>query len=100
MIIINISGIPNEETEELLETKIDELMDENKNLSQQLHQIQNLSSIREAEVKNIEMTQIRKLDLIGEDVVKLDRLELKLDQLQETMDDFKIKGFFDNQLAI
>merc|ERR1712126_125722 len=64
--------------------KIDELMDENKNLSQQLNRIQNLSSIREAEVKNIELTQAMNLE-------KLDRLELKLDHLQETMDDFKIK---------
>ena len=93
IIEIDIPGIPNEETEELLETKIDELMDENKNLSQQLNLIQNLSSIREAEVKNIEMTQAMNLE-------KLDRLELKLDHLQETMDDFKIKGLFDNQLEI
>ena len=83
--MINTTGIPNEETEELLETKIDELMDENENLSQQLHQIQNLSSVREAEVKNIEMSQAINLE-------KLDRLELKLDHLQETMDGFEIKG--------
>ena len=57
MIELDIPGIPNEETERLLETKIDELMDENKNLSQQLHRIQNLSSIREVEVRNIRMTQ-------------------------------------------
>ena len=43
MVEIDIPGIPNEETETLLETKIDEMMDENKNLSQQLHRIQNLS---------------------------------------------------------
>ena len=76
-----------------MEKKIDELIDENKNLNQKLLQIQNLSSIREAEVKNIEMTQAKNLE-------KLDRLELKLDHLQETIDGFKINGFFENQSAI
>ena len=66
-------------------TKIDELMNVNKNLSQQLHRIQNLSSIRDAEVKKFEMIQAINSE-------KLDRLDLKLDHLQETIDGFEFKG--------
>ena len=60
-------------------------MNVNKNLSQQLHRIQNLSSIRDAEVKKFEMTQAINSE-------KLDRLDLKLDHLQETIDGFEFKG--------
>ena len=72
-----------------METKIDELMNENKNLSQQLHRLQNISSIREAEVRNIQMTQAETLEKLG----TLDIIDQKLDHLQETMDDLNIKGF-------
>lgn len=64
-------------------------MNENKNLSQQLNRLQNISSIREAEVRNIQMTQAENLEKLQ----RLDIIDQKLDHIQETMDGLSIKGF-------